>query len=172
MTQALHLTVTALLASLAGVLSPREALASFAHPVIFLFLGGFALAVALVRHRLDRRLAVAVLRLAGGHPPTAIGLLFALTAGLSMWIRNTATAAIMLPLALGLLRYGCKPDGAADGPREQAFVLPGLAYSTSIGGIGTLVGSPPRMPLPPPRQASVSQAGCAWDCPWWPCCCH
>lgn len=161
MTQALHLTVTALLvpllASLAGVLSPREALASFAHPVIFLFLGGFALAAALIRHGLDRWLAVAVLRLAGGHPPTAIGLLFALTAGLSMWISNTATAAMMLPLALGLLRDGSKPDGAAYGPREQAFVLLGLAYSASIGGIGTLVGSPPNAIAA--AQAGISFAG-------------
>jgi len=63
-------------------------------------------------------------------------LLFGLTALLSMWISNTATAAMMLPLALGLLQPG-------DGPRERAFVLLGVAYSASIGGIGTLVGSPP-----------------------------
>jgi sodium-dependent dicarboxylate transporter 2/3/5 len=147
LTQALHVTVTALavplLAVLAGVLSPRQALASFAHPVIFLFLGGFALAAALARQGLDRALAEAVLRLARGRRTAAVVLLAALTAALSMWISNTATAALMLPLALGLLRGGDEPGAPRPGPREQAFVLLALAYSASIGGIGTLVGSPP-----------------------------
>ncbi len=140
MTQALHLSVTAmlvpLLAVLAGLMDLRTALASFAHPIIFLFLGGFALAAALQRQGLDRALAVAVLRLTAGRSDAAVALLFALTALLSMWISNTATAAMMLPLALGLLRE-------EDGPAERAFVLLGVAYSASIGGIGTLVGSPP-----------------------------
>lgn len=140
MTQALHLSVTALLvpllAVLSGLMDLRTALAPFAHPVIFLFLGGFALAAALQQQGLDRRLALAVLRLAAGRRGVAVALLFGLTALLSMWISNTATAAMMLPLALGLL-------ADEDGPRERAFVLLGVAYSASIGGIGTLVGSPP-----------------------------
>lgn len=149
-TQALHLSVTALLVPLlavaAGLMGMREALASFAHPIIFLFLGGFALAAALQQQGLDRALAHAVLRLAAGHRARAVALLFALTALLSMWISNTATAAMVLPMALGLLRDGDEheadtPDGI--GPRERMFVLLGVAYSASIGGIGTLVGSPP-----------------------------
>lgn len=140
MTQALHLSVTALLvpllAVLTGLMDLRTALASFAHPIIFLFLGGFALAAALQRQGLDLLLAQSVLRLAGGRRDAAVALLFALTALLSMWISNTATAAMMLPLALGLLRD-------EDGVPERAFVLLGVAYSASIGGIGTLVGSPP-----------------------------
>lgn len=149
-TQALHLSVTALLVPLlavaAGLMGMREALASFAHPIIFLFLGGFALAAALQQQGLDRALAHAVLRLAAGHRARAVALLFGLTALLSMWISNTATAAMVLPMALGLLRDGDEheadtPDGI--GPRERMFVLLGVAYSASIGGIGTLVGSPP-----------------------------
>ncbi|MEI2678575.1 MAG: SLC13 family permease [Burkholderiaceae bacterium] len=140
MTQALHLSVTALLvpllAVLAGLMDPRTALSSFAHPIIFLFLGGFALAAALQRQGLDQVLARGVLGLAAGRRLVAAVLLFALTGLLSMWISNTATAAMMLPLALGLLRE-------QDGPPERAFVLLGVAYSASIGGIGTLVGSPP-----------------------------
>lgn len=140
MTQALHLSVTALLvpllAVLTGLMDMRAALSSFAHPVIFLFLGGFALAAALQQQGLDRALAVGVLRLAAGRRVTAVVMLFGLTALLSMWISNTATAAMMLPLALGLMRE-------EDSSRTRAFVLLGLAYSASIGGIGTLVGSPP-----------------------------
>jgi len=152
MTQALHLSFTALLvpllAVLAGVLTVREALSAFAQPVIFLFLGGFALAAALSRHQLDQALALAMLRLARGRTALAVGLLFALTAVLSMWLSNTATAAMMLPLALGLLppRSGSAdgaPPESAQGRRTRAFVLLGLAYSASIGGMGTLVGSPP-----------------------------
>ena len=154
MTQALHLSVTALLvpllAVLTGLMDLRTALAPFAHPVIFLFLGGFALAAALQQQGLDRRLARAVLQLAAGRRGVAVGLLFGLTALLSMWISNTATAAMMLPLALGLLTE-------ADGPRERAFVLLGVAYSASIGGIGTLVGSPPNAIAA--AQAGIGFAG-------------
>jgi solute carrier family 13 (sodium-dependent dicarboxylate transporter), member 2/3/5 len=175
MTQALPLPVTALLvpllAVLAGLADVRQALAPFAHPIIFLFLGGFALAAALQHHGMDRALAQQALRAARGRLWLAVLLLFALAALLSMWISNTATAAMMLPLALGLLRSlpggppgsgsaeqrshlagatpaetaqaaGAAPP-AASGTREQAFVLLGLAYSCSIGGIATLVGSPP-----------------------------
>jgi sodium-dependent dicarboxylate transporter 2/3/5 len=145
LTQALPLALTALLvpllAVLAGVSDLRTALAPFAHPIIFLFLGGFALAAALQQQGLDRALALAVVRLARGRRSLAVGLLFALSAFLSMWISNTATAALMLPLALGLLR---SPAGdAPTGPAEQSFVLLGVAYSSSIGGMATLVGSPP-----------------------------
>jgi len=140
MTQAVHVSITALLvpllAVLAGLMDLRTALAAFAHPVIFLFLGGFALAAALQQQGLDRALATRVMRMAAGRRDVAVVLVFVLTALLSMWISNTATAALMLPLALGLLRDD-------DGAGERAFVLLGVAYSASIGGIGTLVGSPP-----------------------------
>ena len=140
LTQALPLTLTALLvpmcAVLSGLMSVQQALAPFAHPIIFLFLGGFALAAALSRHGLDRLLARRVMALAGGRRLMAHLLLFVLVAALSMWISNTAAAVMALPLALGLL------PATAD-VRERTFVLLGVAYSASIGGIGTLVGSPP-----------------------------
>ena len=148
MTQALHLSVTALLVPLlaagAGLMDLRAALSAFAHPIIFLFLGGFAMAAALQQQGLDRALAQAMLRLAGGRRALAVALLFGLTALLSMWISNTATAAMVLPMALGLLGSS-DPAGEGDeiGPRERVFVLLGVAYSASIGGMGTLVGSPP-----------------------------
>lgn len=150
LTEALPLPVTALLVPLGALLlgfpglDTPQALAPFADPIVFLFLGGFALATALHVQQLDRKLAVALLRLAGGHLGRAVLLLVGATALLSMGISNTATAALMLPLALGLL--GPLPAAGAlagDEARTRAFVLLGVAYAASIGGMGTLVGSPP-----------------------------
>ncbi len=143
MTETFHITVTALLVPVltvvAGVFSVTDALKNFANPIIFLFLGGFALAAALSEQGLDRYIASHVLRLARGHLGWAAVLLFLTAAGLSMWISNTATTAMMLPLVLGLLR----PLPYEENKHTYWFVLLGVAYSASIGGIGTLVGSPP-----------------------------
>jgi solute carrier family 13 (sodium-dependent dicarboxylate transporter), member 2/3/5 len=165
MTQALHLSVTALLVPLlaagAGVMDLRAALASFAHPIIFLFLGGFALAAALQQQGLDRALAQAVLHLSRGRQALAVGLLFGLTALLSMWISNTATAAMVLPMALGLLQgHGAAGGTHPVGERERVFVLLGVAYSASIGGVGTLVGSPPNAIAA--AQAGIGFADWLW----------
>lgn len=143
MTETFHITVTALLvpilAVVLGIFSVAEAMKNFANPIIFLFLGGFALAAALHKQALDERIAGLVLRIAKGRMWLATVLLFATAAFVSMWISNTATTAMMLPLALGML---------ARLPYEQNrrtywFLLLGIAYSANIGGIGTLVGSPP-----------------------------
>lgn len=143
LTEALHVTLTALLVPLVavglGLLDAPKALASFADPIIFLFFGGFALATALHIQGLDRLIANRLMVLARGKMSTAVMLLFGVTAALSMWISNTATAAMMLPLALGVLS---KLDSEKD-HRTFVFVLLGVAYSASIGGLGTLVGSPP-----------------------------
>lgn len=142
LTEAVHLSFTALLipalAIALNVMPVRQAFTEFANPVIFLFLGGFALASALARHGIDRSIGNGVLRLAGTHPVRAMYLLFAVTAFLSMWISNTATAAMMLPVALGIASRFEDPHY-----RTHMFLLLGTAYSASIGGIGTLVGSPP-----------------------------
>ena len=142
-TEALHVSVTALLvpllAALSGVLAFEDALLQFADPVIFLFLGGFALAAGLQRQGLDRWIAAHVMRRAGSDLGRAVRWLFWLTALLSMWISNTATAAMMLPLALGLLA----PLPLQDERRTWMYVLLGVAFAANIGGIGTLVGSPP-----------------------------
>ncbi len=143
LSEALHVSATAMLVPTAcialGIFDVREALAGFAHPVIYLFFGGFALAAALQAHRIDERVARAVIRAARGHLPTAVLGMFGITALLSMWISNTATTAMVLPLALGLI-------AGIDHQRHAslyAFVLLGVAWSANIGGIGTLVGSPP-----------------------------
>lgn len=142
MTQAIPLSVTALLvpilATLSGLMPLPQALASFANPIIFLFLGGFALAAALKRQGLDEALAMSLIQLARGHASRAILYLFGASAFLSMWISNTAAVVIMLPLAMGLIQ---KNLGLR--PQDRVFILLGIAYSGSIGGIGTLIGSPP-----------------------------
>lgn len=145
LTEALDLAVTALLVPLGALvlgipgLTTTSVLEPFANPIVFLFLGGFALASALHAQQLDRKLAVALLSLSKGHLTWAAALLFCGTALLSMGISNTATAAMVLPLTLGLLRsLGDRPH-----PGTRAFLLLGVAYAANIGGIGTLVGSPP-----------------------------
>lgn len=144
-TEAIHITVTALMVPLLAVffhipdMTAQTALASFADPIIYVFFGGFALATALHMQRLDRKIALWVISLSRGNMLTAVMLIFAVTTLLSMWISNTATAAMMLPLAMGLL-------GHLDREKDRntyVFVLLGIAYCASIGGLGTPVGSPP-----------------------------
>lgn len=143
LTEAIHISITALLVPVLainlGVISTSSALKNFADPIIFLFLGGFGLASALHRQGLDKSIAAWVLGIAKGRLNIAIYLLFAVSAGLSMWISNTATAAMMLPLALGVLNQ------IEEGQQHETwiFTLLGIAYCSSIGGIATLVGSPP-----------------------------
>ncbi len=143
LTEVFHLTFTALLVPVLGIglglMGVSDALGFFAHPVIAIFFGGFALASALQAQGLDSWLARSLLHLARGSLRIGVLLLFAATAVLSMWISNTATVAMMLPLALGLL-HAYKPD---EHVRLYAFVLLGIAWSASIGGVATLVGSPP-----------------------------
>ncbi len=141
--EAVNISVTALLvpvlAVVSGLFPVREAFANFANPIIFLFMGGFALAAGLQKHQLDKAFAKKILSFSGGRPLPAILLLFITTAILSMWISNTATVAMMLPLALSLL--------AGRDPKKDTslylFVLLGLAYSGNLGGVATLIGSPP-----------------------------
>lgn len=143
LTEALHVTVTALLVPLLAIaldlVSTKQALVAFADPTIFLFFGGFSLATALHIQKLDKMIANKIMALASGNLFIAIIYLFLITAFLSMWMSNTATAAMMLPLAMGILSQ-------LDREKEHntyVFVLLGIAYSASIGGMGTLVGSPP-----------------------------
>lgn len=143
LTEAIHISITALLVPLLavglGIFETPQALSNFANPIIFLFLGGFALAAAMHRQQLDKAIADKVLLLANGHMAVAALMLFGVTAVLSMWISNTATTAMMLPLVLGILNK-------VDAKREHntyVFILLGIAYCASIGGIATIVGSPP-----------------------------
>lgn len=142
-TEVFHVSITSLLvpvlAVLLGVFDITTALAEFANPIIFLFLGGFALAAALHKHKLDQFIATKLITLAKGQVLYSSFLVFGLTAFLSMWISNTATVAMMMPLIIGLLSH---LDFNSYKSTYLYFLL-GTAYSGSIGGMGTLIGSPP-----------------------------
>ena len=141
--EALHVSVTALLvpvlAVITGVLDTPDSVVNFANPIIFLFLGSFALAASLQRYEIDRMIAGKLMSTARGSPLLAIFILFFTTALLSMWISNTATVAMMLPLTCALLSR----ERVTHKPELFAFVFLGLAYSANIGGVATLIGSPP-----------------------------
>ena len=144
-TEAVHITVTALTVPLLAIffkipdMGTKEAFAGFSDPIIYVFFGGFALAAAMHVQRLDRKIAMLVISLSRGNMLAAVMMVFAVTTGLSMWISNTATAAMMLPLAMGLMGHVDKEKDR----KTYVFVLLGIAYCASIGGLGTLVGSPP-----------------------------
>ena len=108
LTEALHITVTALLvpvlAILLGLENTKSALQAFANPTIFLFFGGFAIATALSVQKLDQYIAHKVISLAKGNFMVAVFLLLLVTAVLTMGISNTATAAMIIPLSMGMLK--------------------------------------------------------------------
>lgn len=145
--EAVPLPVTAILgpalAVLLGVAKAREGFAPFADPVIFLFLGSFLIAGALQKHGLDRRIAVRVLSVRGvAASPLRIRIALAVVAGsLSMWMSNTATAAMLLPVALGLTA-ALKAAGSNEPPRVLLLLV---GFGASLGGIATPVGTPPNL---------------------------
>jgi sodium-dependent dicarboxylate transporter 2/3/5 len=128
---------------LVGVAPIEDAAGPYASPVIFLFLGGFVIAAALEECGLHRRMAVGIIRLAGTRPASIVGGFMAATAFISMWVSNTATVVMLLPMALSLIDWRDSRLDAPDAPAFARALLLGLAYAASIGGIGTLIGTPP-----------------------------
>lgn len=130
------------LSSLMGVASAKESLQHFANPIIFLFLGGFLFAKAMNQAELDKRISLFLLSRSfiKGSFRRMLFILYALTAFFSMWVSNTATTAMMLPIILGTLTNLKIEDRAL-----TSTLLLGLAYSASIGGLGTPIGSPPNI---------------------------
>lgn len=147
LSEALPLPITAILipvlAALTGTLDVTKSFSGFAHPLIFLFLGGFGLAAALSYQKLDQWLAQHILKIGHGNFHVTAIALFLTSALLSMWISNTATVALLLPVALGILAHIQSTCGELVMARSANYLLLGIAYSASIGGIGTLIGSPP-----------------------------
>ena len=140
--ETLHLAVVGLLPFVAfpllGVLTAGEVARSYGHSMILLLLGGFFLSAAMERSGAHRRLALQMVRAVGGAGGRRLVLGFMLaTAVLSMWISNTAASLMILPIALAILRQ------TANDLTVRTAMLLGIAYSASIGGMGTPIGTPP-----------------------------
>lgn len=148
-TEAVAIPVTALLPLVLfpalGVLSASEAAAPYANELIFLFMGGFFLAVAMQHWGLHRRIALGILSRVGTGPERVVLGFMLATAFLSMWISNTATAAMMLPIGIAVAGlFGADQEAGDGGGRSLGIALMlGIAYGASIGGVTTLIGTPP-----------------------------
>lgn len=124
---------------LLGIDKLDAATSPYAHPLIFLFFGGFFLSIAMEKTNLHKRIALKALSLVGTSPGLQIAALMGVTAFLSMWMSNTATAVMMLPIGLSIIAMA----NASTQDQFGKAVLLGIAYSASIGGIATLIGTPP-----------------------------
>ncbi|EGM78053.1 anion transporter [Rheinheimera sp. A13L] len=124
---------------LLGIDKLDAATSPYAHPLIFLFLGGFFLSIAMEKTVLHKRIALKALSMVGSSPGLQIAAVMAVTAFLSMWMSNTATAVMMLPIGLSIIAMA----NASTQDQFGKAVLLGIAYSASIGGVATLIGTPP-----------------------------
>jgi len=159
LTEAIDISATALLPiavfPIVGILPIGQATAPYGSDLIFLFMGGFILALSMQRWGLDRRIALFTLRIVGSRPPNIIGGFMLVTAAISMWVSNTATTAMMLPIALSVidlvlkqhtgesLREAGLPSEGVAGRNFALSLMLAIAYAASIGGIATIIGSPP-----------------------------
>lgn len=141
--EAIPLALTGLLIPMAAILlqlvPPKEGFMEFSNPIIFLFMGGFVLAGALSKHALDKMLALKLIKLARGNFYRSAVLLMLATSLVACWVSNTSTVVMMIPLALGILTL-LKKEIVTN---EAKFLMLGIAYAANIGGILTIISSPP-----------------------------
>jgi sodium-dependent dicarboxylate transporter 2/3/5 len=151
MTETLPLGVTALLPlvlyPILGIMNTEKVAPNYMHHLVFLFMGGFIIAIALQKWRLHRRFALYVISYIGTNPRKIILAFMLVSAVLSMWISNTATAVMMLPIGLAVIFQfqgeNLKPEDKID--NFSVVLMLGIAYASSIGGISTLIGTPPNI---------------------------
>ena len=150
-TEAVPIAVTSLLPivlfPLFGVMGSSDTLKEYANGTIFLFLGGFLIAAGIARWHLDRRIALLTIRIVGTKPQQIILGLLLSTSFISAWVSNTATAAMMVPIALAVLKVvrSTREDLPIDRAEHNfgVCVLLAVAYGASLGGVLTLIGTPP-----------------------------
>jgi sodium-dependent dicarboxylate transporter 2/3/5 len=156
LTEAIPLAVTALLPLLLfpffGLMTARDAALPYADPNVFLFMGGFMIAIAMQRHNLHKRIALTIIHLIGISPKKIVLGFMIATAFLSMWISNTATAMMMLPIGIAVVEHikdQTSEDNRIAGKSAVSnlgtALMLGIAYASSIGGVGTLIGTPPNI---------------------------
>lgn len=156
LTEAIHISITALLplvlVPLLGINSMKDAAAPYADPIIYLFLGGFLIGAAVQRWGLHKRTAFLTVLACGSRPSVLVAGLMGVTAFLSMWISNTATAVMMFPIAMSIVALADRRDNdatsdsawsAADVAAFGYALILGIAYAATIGGMGTPIGTPP-----------------------------
>lgn len=148
MSEAAPLPVTALLPlpmmPLLGISGQKAVGASYGHPLIFLFLGGFLIAAAMQRWGLHRRIALSIVHLVGSSAQGIVGGFMLATAFLSMWISNTATTVMMFAVGISVIEFvSTKVDCPKQTRNFGIALMLGIAYSASIGGVATLIGTPP-----------------------------
>ena len=148
-TETIPLPVTALLgptlAIVLGVAPARQAYAPFADPLILLFIGSFILAQAIFVHRLNERIAYGVMswKVIGARPTRILIAYGCIAAFISAWMSNTATAAMLLPIGLSLLAF--MESESSISPRYGTALMLATAYGCSLGGMATIVGTPPNV---------------------------
>lgn len=148
-TEAIPIYVTALLPlaifPLLGVTDIRETSASYADPIVFLFLGGFLVAKAIENSGLHKRFALTMLRIFGTKPKYIVAAFMIVTGFMSAWMSNTAITLLMLPIAVAVIsQFSNSP--ILDSRKKEMFatcLLLSIAYSASLGGLATLIGTPP-----------------------------
>lgn len=152
-TEAIPIAATALLPivlfPLSGSLDISSTTSSFGHKYVFLYLGGFIIAIAIEKWNLHKRIALNIIRVIGTNVKKIILGFMVATAFLSMWISNTATSVMMLPIGIAIIKQ-LKDNPETDKDENLIFgkaLMLAIAYSASIGGIATLIGTPPNLVL-------------------------
>ncbi|MFT7588056.1 MAG: sodium-dependent dicarboxylate transporter 2/3/5, partial [Limisphaerales bacterium] len=148
-TEAVSISVTALIPltffPLLGIADIKTVAASYGSPIIFLFFGGFVMALALEKVNLHKRIALHIVKQTGSSPDRIILGFMLATAFLSMWISNTATTVVMLPIALSVIHLLINDEDGFTG-KDRNFsicMILGIAYAANVGGIATIIGTPP-----------------------------
>ncbi len=152
-TEAVSISVTALLPiilfPLFNILPIKDVTQYYGSPIIFLFFGGFVMALALEKVSLHKRIALTIIKYTGTSPNRVILGFMIATAFMSMWISNTASTVVMLPIALSVIKLLINDeDGFTKGDRNFALsIMLGIAFAANIGGVATIIGTPPNSVL-------------------------
>jgi sodium-dependent dicarboxylate transporter 2/3/5 len=148
-TEAIPIPATALLPvalfPVLGIMNGKDVAGTYFNHIIFLFIGGFIMALAMQKWNLHRRVALKIILLIGASPKRIVLGFMVATAFLSMWISNTATTMMMVPIALAVIVKLKESSPGAETSRFSVGLLISIAYAASIGGIATLIGTPPNL---------------------------